>query len=209
MPMGCLISRGRRSSRGRARARHSLLRADFGVVPYLFRDANWLPRWPGARMPDVDDRRMAIERVAASGGAGKTRFAIELCQRVLRLGWVAGCGAGMPGWRRSRCRAWWLSTMPRTSIWPTCKRLCDRPASATRTAWRPVRVLLLSRTRAGRTQDPLDALLEGPRPPRWRGWWTLVRTTRLPRRCRPAQRQRVVCARGGGTLQAGGRRHGA
>lgn len=55
-----------------------LLLAGFGVVPYLFRDT------------DVNDgiawcesaEALAVSVVPGRGGAGKTRFAVELCQRM-------------------------------------------------------------------------------------------------------------------------------
>lgn len=63
-----------------------LLLADFGVVPYLFRDASLEARQEWCESPEP----IAILLVPAVGGGGKNRFAIELCKRMLKMGWVAG-----------------------------------------------------------------------------------------------------------------------
>jgi hypothetical protein len=62
-----------------------LLRADFGVVRYLFRDAELDAAVAWCEDAGWEKAPMAIERVPAQGGAGKTRFAIELCKRLLDL----------------------------------------------------------------------------------------------------------------------------
>ena len=65
-----------------------LLLAGFGVVPYLFRDADIAEAiaWCESAEP------LAVNVVPGRGGAGKTRFAVELCQRMEHPdhGWVAG-----------------------------------------------------------------------------------------------------------------------
>jgi hypothetical protein len=66
----------------------NMLRADFGVVPYLFR---------GNDLADMEEwcetgPVMSVAQVTGDGGAGKTRFAIELCQRMAARGWIAGLG---------------------------------------------------------------------------------------------------------------------
>ena len=103
---------------------------------------------------------MAIRTGDGPGGAGKTRFAIELCKRLGQLGWVAGL------WRGEEKIA--QVPLPRLVVIDYAEdagagRSLDGALDALRrhaTAMAPVRVLLLSRTRAGRVQDPLDALPE-------------------------------------------------
>jgi tetratricopeptide (TPR) repeat protein len=136
----------------------SLLRADFGVVPYLFRDRELGEAVAWCEEADAATP-MAVAQGAAPGGAGKTRFAIELCKRLIPLGWVAGLWRGEEKITRV--------PLPRLVVIDYAEDA--EPASLTSTldalrrhatAMAPVRVLLLSRTRAGRTRDPLDALLE-------------------------------------------------
>src|SRR5690606_8041108 len=63
-----------------------LLRPEYGVVPYLFRDEALQEgvRWCRSGEP------MALASITATGGAGKTRYALELCRTMRDLGWVAG-----------------------------------------------------------------------------------------------------------------------
>ncbi|MGH3823743.1 MAG: S1 family peptidase, partial [Pseudonocardiaceae bacterium] len=65
-----------------------LLLAGFGVVPYLFRSAeiNTAIAWCETTEP------LAVSVVPGRGGAGKTRFAVELCQRMEHpdRGWITG-----------------------------------------------------------------------------------------------------------------------
>lgn len=136
----------------------SLLRADFGVVPYLFRDHQLDDAVAWCEGADATTP-MAIARVAAPGGAGKTRFAIELCKRLAPLGWAAGLWQGEDEIARI--------PLPRLVVVDYAEDAEPASLAGTldalrrnATAMAPVRVLLLSRTRAGRVQDPLDALLE-------------------------------------------------
>jgi hypothetical protein len=136
----------------------SLLRADFGVVPYLFRDGELDETVAWCEGADATTP-MAIARAAAPGGAGKTRFAIELCKRLAPLGWVAGL------WRSEEELA--RVPLPRLVVIDYAEDAEPAGLAGTldalrrsATAMAPVRVLLLSRTRAGKAQDPLDALSE-------------------------------------------------
>ncbi len=63
-----------------------LLKADFAVVPFLFRDQAMaeLEEWAARAEP------LALWQLTASGGAGKTRFAIEACRQLAEQGWVTG-----------------------------------------------------------------------------------------------------------------------
>ncbi|HEU4547483.1 MAG TPA: serine protease, partial [Microlunatus sp.] len=64
-----------------------LLVADFGVVTYLFRDHALEAAEDWCLEPDP----IAVATLSATGGAGKTRFAVELCQRMVqRHRWIAG-----------------------------------------------------------------------------------------------------------------------
>ena len=62
-----------------------MLRAESCLVPYLLRGDD-LPgvSWCQSQSP------FEISYIDAQGGAGKTRFAIELCQKMQDRGWVAG-----------------------------------------------------------------------------------------------------------------------
>ncbi|MDQ1295878.1 MAG: hypothetical protein QG608_3765, partial [Actinomycetota bacterium] len=63
-----------------------MLRPEFRHVPFQFRDnelADFL-RWCAG------PQRLAISHLAAAGGAGKTRFAVEACLTLERRGWVTG-----------------------------------------------------------------------------------------------------------------------
>jgi tetratricopeptide (TPR) repeat protein len=142
-----------------------LLRADFGVVPYLFRD-----REVQQAISWCDDpARVSVARVVGDGGSGKTRFAIELCRRMEDRGWTAGF------WPRDSKAA---EIVP----WPRNIRPMPLPqllvveyaeasdlgvlqagleiAQAAATDVAPVRIMLLTRSHIGGLSDPLDALQE-------------------------------------------------
>ncbi|MGH3392536.1 MAG: trypsin-like peptidase domain-containing protein [Actinomadura sp.] len=121
-----------------------LLLAEFGVVPYLFREREQREAlaWCAGSAP------MAIARVSGSGGAGKTRFALELCKTLSGRGWVAGF------WRRDKTSV--EVPLPRLIVVDYAEteelRLAlgvmeDLKRSASPIA--PVRVLLLTRTGTG------------------------------------------------------------
>src|SRR5690606_18784273 len=129
-----------------------LLRADYGVVPYLFRDGDLAAgqRWCEQASP------MEIASVAGRGGAGKTRYAIELCRRMIGRGWLAGV------WRAPDAT---VATVPLPRLvvvddveeirTDTLRTLLDQLwLHATPLA--PVRVLLLTRTGVGSGVSPLD-----------------------------------------------------
>ncbi|WP_051451920.1 FxSxx-COOH system tetratricopeptide repeat protein [Actinospica robiniae] len=63
-----------------------LLHTDYGVVPFLFRDDEL------RRMRDWcrASAAMSVAVVTGDGGAGKTRFARELCREMAREGWTSG-----------------------------------------------------------------------------------------------------------------------
>ena len=64
-----------------------LLRADFGVVSYLFRQDELRKQrrgWCESADP------FSILVVRGEGGSGKTRFAIQFCQVMQNRGWLAG-----------------------------------------------------------------------------------------------------------------------
>ncbi|GAA3216206.1 trypsin-like serine protease [Dactylosporangium siamense] len=63
-----------------------MLLADAGVVPYLFRghELEEAQRWC------EQASAMEVWRFTGPGGAGKTRFAIELCKIMKGRGWLAG-----------------------------------------------------------------------------------------------------------------------
>lgn len=81
-----------------------LLLAGFGVVPYLFRDADIEEAIAWCESAEA----LAVSVVPGRGGAGKTRFAVELCQRMEHPdhGWVAGM------WDDAQVAATDLATLP-------------------------------------------------------------------------------------------------
>jgi hypothetical protein len=64
----------------------TMLRPEFGVVGYLFRDdaLDRLREWCDA--PEA----LSVRHIDAVGGTGKTRFAVEACRMQEARGWVAG-----------------------------------------------------------------------------------------------------------------------
>ncbi|HLW79927.1 MAG TPA: tetratricopeptide repeat protein, partial [Terriglobia bacterium] len=141
----------------------SLLRADFGVMPYLFRDAELEEAVAWCENADAVTP-MAIMRVPAYGGAGKTRFAIELCKRLEPHGWVTGM------WRDDLELA--RLPLPRLVVIDYAEEaqavsLKDSLDALSRhaTALAPVRVLLLTRRRTGQARDALTELRRSAPPP--------------------------------------------
>jgi hypothetical protein len=63
-----------------------LLRADYCVTPYMFRDEVLADAVAWCKASES----MQLCRVIGRAGAGKTRFAIELCKQMFEAGWVAG-----------------------------------------------------------------------------------------------------------------------
>ena len=64
----------------------TMLRAEYTVVPYLFREKDLAEVHAWCAGPE----RLSIRYLQAAGGAGKTRFAIQACQAQEARGWVAG-----------------------------------------------------------------------------------------------------------------------
>ncbi|MEU1841141.1 trypsin-like peptidase domain-containing protein [Micromonospora chersina] len=134
-----------------------LLRADFGVVEYLFRD-NELERQRREWCESPDP--LGILVVRGLGGSGKTRFAIQLCRRMQQRGWLSG----------------WLPLVDHEVLTVPIPRLLvmdyveatgpQRLArvmmqlSATASSLAPARLVLLTRTRVGGLSDPLETLSE-------------------------------------------------
>ncbi|MGH3574492.1 MAG: trypsin-like peptidase domain-containing protein, partial [Pseudonocardiaceae bacterium] len=127
----------------------AMLRAEFRVVPYRFRHAelNDVLTWcegPG---------RLAVSYLAAAGGAGKTRFAIEVCLAAQARGWLAGLLPKQPrgGDELPLPRLFVIDYVEERDAQVLVERLSALAATAT--AMAPVRVLLLSR--------PVGALITG------------------------------------------------
>ncbi|MFC7220104.1 tetratricopeptide repeat protein [Streptomyces polyrhachis] len=132
-----------------------LLRADFGVVPYLFRARDLADAVDWCRQPHA----MRTAQAAGWGGAGKTRFGVELCQRMQNQGWAAGLLTD-GGWRS-------LGALPvprllvvdyaedgiHGDLRDALEHLRERATDLA-----PVRVLLLTRKASG-AGDVLDQLL--------------------------------------------------
>ncbi|NLG22239.1 MAG: hypothetical protein GX555_12515, partial [Actinomycetales bacterium] len=132
-----------------------LLRAEFGVVAYAFRDEQLAlaRRWCQARA------RFTISYVDAHGGAGKTRFGIELCKQMAARGWLAGflprTGRGVDAVPLARLVV--VDYVEEHDAKTLAEQLAALERSATVLA--PVRVLLLSRppvgALAGQALEPL------------------------------------------------------
>ncbi|HKR52524.1 MAG TPA: hypothetical protein VJT72_23695, partial [Pseudonocardiaceae bacterium] len=122
-----------------------MLRAEFRVVPYRFRDAELsaLVDWCDGKT------RFAVSYLDAVGGAGKTRFAIEACLAVQARGWVAGLlpKPDRGGDEVSLPRLFVVDYVEERDAAVLEQRLSALARSATVMA--PVRVLLLSRPAAG------------------------------------------------------------
>ncbi len=130
-----------------------LLLAGFGVVPYLFRDFELAKAqsWCDAAEP------FSILTVPGVSGAGKTRFAVELCRQMMSQGWVAQF------WRSGDAAP--VARAPQLVVIDYAE---DVSAQALRhliaalrehsTAMTPTRLLLLATDRGGRRVDPLDEL---------------------------------------------------
>ena len=133
----------------------SLLLAEHAVVPYLFREQEVEDAVTWCASPAA----MSITTVAGRGGAGKTRFAVELCRLMAARGWVAGM------WRPDRQPP--AVAVPRLIVIdyveaaePRALRDALDELRRRATDIAPVRVLLLTRTRSGGAKDPVDALRE-------------------------------------------------
>lgn len=132
-----------------------LLLADFGVVPFLFRDAEVAEAVAWCQGPDA----MGLAQVAGRGGAGKTRFAIEVCTAMAARGWLAGF------WRPGSGPV--TAPVPRLLVVDYAEAEDSAGLREGLLAARnsgsliaPVRVLLLTRTRAGGSGDALEGLYE-------------------------------------------------
>ncbi|MGQ0773151.1 MAG: tetratricopeptide repeat-containing S1 family peptidase [Pseudonocardiales bacterium] len=138
-----------------------LLLAGFGVVPYLFRDADISAAVAWCESAEA----LVVSVVPGHGGAGKTRFAVELCKRMEHPdhGWVSGM------WDDKRVAAADLAALalPRLIVvdytesedLPALQSLLDRlRRQATDIA--PARVLLLTRAGVAGRRDPILTLRE-------------------------------------------------
>lgn len=74
--------------RSAARSPLQVLRAEYRVVPFLMRDELTVLRYWCGRA--ASDRRDGLAIIDGTGGAGKTRLALELAQRLRDQGWYAG-----------------------------------------------------------------------------------------------------------------------
>ncbi|MGH3844848.1 MAG: S1 family peptidase, partial [Pseudonocardiaceae bacterium] len=136
-----------------------LLLAGFGVVPYLFRDADISAAVAWCETAET----LAVSVVPGRGGAGKTRFAVELCQRMEHpdRGWIVGM------WDAERMTAADLAALPLPRLIVVdytesedllaLRSLLDRlRRQATDIA--PARVLLLTRAGVAGQPDPIPTL---------------------------------------------------
>ena len=139
----------------------AMLRAEFMVVPYLFRDEALavIRAWCGG------PERFSIRYIEAAGGAGKTRFAFQACRAQQALGWVAGL-------EQDTDRGVDTLGVPRLLVVDYVEER-DAPALAQRlaalhrssTVMAPVRVLLLARPATsalpGHVLQPLQEVASG------------------------------------------------
>jgi tetratricopeptide (TPR) repeat protein len=136
-----------------------LLLAGFRVVPYLFRgsELDAAQKWCDSAEP------FSILTVPGVGGAGKTRFAVEVCRQMISLGWVAQF------WHRGDATP--ITFAPQLVVIDYAE---DVGTEALRhliaelrqhsTAMTPTRLLLLATDRGGRRVDLLDDLRRGASP---------------------------------------------
>ena len=142
-----------RFSRQKRSVPSDLLRADYGIVPYLFRERELAETVAWCET----DTPMAVMQLAGRGGTGKTRFAIELCKQLEPRGWVTGLwrpGGSVTG-----------VPLPRLVVIDYAEdvdtlALDDELDALERRATdlAPVRVLLLTRTSQATAVDPLSTL---------------------------------------------------
>ncbi|MDQ3765128.1 MAG: tetratricopeptide repeat protein, partial [Actinomycetota bacterium] len=139
----------------------TMLRAEFRVVPFRFRDPDLAAFQAWCDGP----ARLAVSYLDAPGGAGKTRFAIEACVAMQAQGWVAGLlprpdrgGDAVP-----LPRLFVVDYVEERDAAALAERLAALERSAT--ALVPVRVLLLSRpvvwADSGWVLEPLRAQASG------------------------------------------------
>lgn len=136
-----------------------LLHPGYGVVPYLFRDEPVAAAVRWCEDTDGPGAAFAVDRVTSAGGSGKTRFAIELCQRMAAAGWIAG-------WRRPGGDTQVAEIgLPRLVVVDYAE--AEEPEDLRRVLdelrrnasdLAPVRVLLLGRSGADGSGDPLPAV---------------------------------------------------
>ncbi|MBY8874672.1 tetratricopeptide repeat protein [Micromonospora sp. PLK6-60] len=123
----------------------TMLRPEFAVVDYLFRGDTLatVAQWCDG------PQRLSVRYIDASGGSGKTRFAVEACRAQHARGWIAGL---LPADDRS------VDTLPLPRLLVVdyveerdASALSARLAALSRSAsaLAPVRLLLLSRPAAG------------------------------------------------------------
>jgi len=143
----------------------SLLRADIGVVPYLFREAELREAVDWCDAADWSTPILVMQ-VIGPGGGGKTRFAIELCQRMEERGWVTRLWRNsselvglddFPGLSGLRMPRLIVIDYAEPGTAPQLLAFLDT-LIGNATALTPVRLLLLARHRAGMRRDVLAEL---------------------------------------------------
>ena len=140
-----------------------LLHTDYGVVPFLFRDEESRRMREWCRSPAA----MSAAIVTGYGGAGKTRFARELCRGMALEGWTTGLWPDAKGSDAARKVGELVRLQqPRLIVIDYVEGvpqdrlradLDDLHAHATELS--PVRVLLLHRTSNARGEGGSDLLL--------------------------------------------------
>ncbi|MEV4513940.1 tetratricopeptide repeat protein [Dactylosporangium sp. NPDC049525] len=140
-----------------------LLRADFGVVDYLFRNAELeRVRQEWCETPDP----FGVLVVRGVGGSGKTRFAIQLCRRMIERGWLAGWLSLADGAVPADTPVL-AARVPRVLVVDYVEAVDPQRLAAivtrlavSATPLAPARLMLVTRTRVGGRADPLDAIGE-------------------------------------------------
>jgi len=130
-----------------------LLLADFGVVPHLFHDLDLQEAVDWCESPQA----ISIRNVPAQAGAGKTRFALELCKEMYSRDWVVGFWQGSV--QVSEVHA------PRLIVIDYAEnvnvmdlRALFTSLTTRSTPMAPARIMLLTRARGPRSVDPLEQL---------------------------------------------------
>ncbi len=147
-------------SRGPRSVPSSLLRADFGVVPYRFREAELDNAVAWCQRADWTTP-MSIMQVVARGGAGKTRFAIELCKRLAAVGWTAGLWNGRAGLDRLPLPRLVVIDYAEEALGESLRASLDA-LSRHATGMAPVQVVMLTRARTGQAADALTMIDNDP-----------------------------------------------
>jgi Trypsin-like peptidase domain/Tetratricopeptide repeat len=134
-----------------------LLRADYRITPYLFRERALADAVQWCHRPAA----VSILTATADGGEGKTRFAIELASTMARAGWLTGFQPADP----DRAQTAIATATPRLIVVDYAETLSPQSLEGLLTAavnhasrFAPVRLLMLTRSHDARADRRFHAL---------------------------------------------------